>query len=48
MNEIRAGKQRRRGPQGSLTIADIQIPLKRDFIVQMGGTNGKKVMRNLF
>ena len=41
MNELRAGRQTRGGPQGSLTISDIRIPLKKDFMQTIGGPNGR-------
>ena len=28
------------GPQGSLTISDIRLPLKRDFVTKIGTSHG--------
>ena len=44
MQRLRQGQQPARvGPQGSLTISDIRLPLKQEFMHKIGGPQGQCV-----
>ena len=44
MHRLRQGQQPARvGPQGSLTISDIRLPLKQEFMHKIGGPQGQYV-----
>ncbi len=41
--KLKAGHRPRGGPNGSLTITDIRLPLKHDFYTKLGSPAGRRL-----